>query len=130
MLHRAGSPPKPRCRPGPSATRARLLVIVTLANAAGSLKVEEPFLFAAVNETPQCKVDDLALGLDVGELHGFPDKLFVEHDIGSHDTPPYVYRDSIQIRGCVEAGRRVGGTFGKGNGEPIATPLPASLYLT
>lgn len=72
-------------------TRARLLVVVAFANAAGSLKIEEFFLFAAVDITPQRKVDDLAFGLDVGEFHGFPDKLFVEHDIGSHHTPPDVY---------------------------------------
>ena len=36
--------------------------------------------------TPQCKVDNPAFVLDVGELHGFPDNLFVDFDTRSTCT--------------------------------------------
>ena len=59
------------------------------------MKVQELLLFSAMDVTPQRKIDNFALGLDIGKLHGLPDKLFVEHDIGSQHTPSDVYGDFI-----------------------------------
>lgn len=59
-----------------------------LANTSGTVEVKESLLFAAVHETPERGIDRLALGLDVGKLHGFLDKFLGEQDVGSEDTPP------------------------------------------
>ncbi len=64
------------------------LVVVTFANTSGTVEVKESVLFAAVHETPERGIDRLALGLDVGKLHGFLDEFLVEQDVGSEDTPP------------------------------------------
>jgi hypothetical protein len=59
------------------------------------MEFEKLVLPATLHETPQSNVHCLTLGPNIGKLHGFSDKLVVEDDVGSHDTPHDVYEITV-----------------------------------
>src|SRR6476619_1545129 len=78
------------CQRAPLAGSARALVVITRLDTAGTPEREQPALAPSLDKATQGDVDRFALGLHVGELHGLPDQIVVENDIGTH-TPPDVY---------------------------------------
>jgi hypothetical protein len=70
--------------------RPSLLVVVVLADTAGSVEIEKFFLLPTADEATKGDVHSLALCTDFGQLHGFSHELFVENNVRAHRTPPYV----------------------------------------